>query len=145
MNSMLELFPSIVRDVDVYCQPTLLEEKPIEENEYYCTKKNIMANPFSKDTAKAKENARNQEIVISDDEAKLVYRCHYPGCNKTFARLSYLLQHEFTHTGEMPYKCTKCDEKFFKKCDFKEHKKIHKLQARQAKLAAIEERKKNRI
>jgi len=104
-----------------------------------------MANPFSKESAKSKENIRNQEIVISDDEAKLVYRCHYPDCNKTFARLSYLLQHEFTHTGEMPYKCTKCDEQFFKKCDFKEHKKIHKLEARQARLAAIAERKKNRM
>jgi len=147
INSMLELFPSIVSEVDVYCQPALLEDEPVEEDDILknSNKKNIMANPFSKESAKSKENIRNQEIVISDDEAKLVYRCHYPDCNKTFARLSYLLQHEFTHTGEMPYKCTKCDEQFFKKCDFKEHKKIHKLEARQARLAAIAERKKNRM
>ncbi|OUM64851.1 hypothetical protein PIROE2DRAFT_24400, partial [Piromyces sp. E2] len=54
-----------------------------------------------------------------------VYRCKYPDCDKTFARLSYLLQHEFSHTGEMPYQCRKCEEQFFKKCDYIEHKKMH--------------------
>jgi len=130
MESMFELFPSIASNVDVYCEPKFLKETEVSSSGN--TKKATIFNPFAKEPNY--KCTKNQEVIITDSsEPKLVYRCHYPNCDKTFARLSYLLQHEYTHTGVMPYKCRKCNEQFFLKCDFKKHKQIHKLNARKAK------------
>uniref|UniRef100_A0A8D0A6H0 C2H2-type domain-containing protein n=1 Tax=Sander lucioperca TaxID=283035 RepID=A0A8D0A6H0_SANLU len=37
---------------------------------------------------------------------------HCTVCGNRFIRLAHLRNHQRTHTGERPYKCTECDKSF---------------------------------
>ena len=50
--------------------------------------------------------------------------CPYPNCDKTFSRPSRLKAHEFSHTGEKPFKCH-CGKAYARSFHLQRHMKTH--------------------
>ncbi|KAI7934338.1 hypothetical protein MJO28_017184 [Puccinia striiformis f. sp. tritici] len=53
------------------------------------------------------------------------YQCMEPGCGKTFSRPSSLKIHSYSHTGQKPFKCMRCDRAFSVQSNLKRHQKVH--------------------
>ncbi|PLW33247.1 hypothetical protein PCANC_20998 [Puccinia coronata f. sp. avenae] len=53
------------------------------------------------------------------------YQCLEPGCGKTFSRPSSLKIHSYSHTGQKPFKCMRCDRAFSVQSNLKRHQKVH--------------------
>ena len=46
-------------------------------------------------------------------------------CDKSFSIAGHLREHDRTHTGEMPFKQTKCNKSFSRSCSLKEYERTH--------------------
>lgn len=47
--------------------------------------------------------------------------CEYPGCDKKFARTSFLILHRRDHTNERKYTCDKCSKQYKQKSHLDRH------------------------
>nr|AAL28504.1 GM08802p [Drosophila melanogaster] len=63
-----------------------------------------------------------QRNEISTDERK----CKV--CSKVFNSVAYLKEHMMRHTGEQPFRCTRCYRKFVEESKFTAHMESHKHQ-----------------
>lgn len=52
-------------------------------------------------------------------------RCPWPGCTRSFTRRFRFAEHHLTHTGEKPFKCTRCPAAFLRRHDHQEHEIGH--------------------
>ncbi|KAI5181764.1 hypothetical protein NEOKW01_1928 [Nematocida sp. AWRm80] len=50
-----------------------------------------------------------------------VHSCGHSGCSKVFSKLSLLQEHENTHLGIRPYKCSLCDKSYYKQSHLMVH------------------------
>jgi uncharacterized Zn-finger protein len=48
-------------------------------------------------------------------------KCDYPGCEKRFARSSYLILHRRDHTNERKYSCDRCSQQYKQKSHLDRH------------------------
>ena len=51
------------------------------------------------------------------------YAC--PVCDRKFAQITDIKNHERTHTGEKPYGCVYCDKTFARKYVMNKHERTH--------------------
>ncbi|KAK3909000.1 Zinc finger protein 341 [Frankliniella fusca] len=66
---------------------------------------------------------KTRESVFEPRAPKLT--CEY--CNKQFAKLFDLRQHQRSHTGEKPFHCNACGKSFAQKSNLKKHIRTHKV------------------
>ncbi|CAH1124184.1 unnamed protein product [Ceutorhynchus assimilis] len=60
----------------------------------------------------------------NSNSADAVHACEY--CGKKFRFLNNLEVHRRSHTGELPYKCTVCDQSYAGSSKLKRHMKVHR-------------------
>ncbi|XP_050300638.1 B-cell lymphoma/leukemia 11B isoform X2 [Anthonomus grandis grandis] len=60
----------------------------------------------------------------NSSSADVVHSCEY--CGKKFRYLNNLEVHRRSHTGELPYKCTVCDQAYAGSGKLKRHMKVHR-------------------
>ncbi|XP_046867202.1 zinc finger protein 627 [Drosophila willistoni] len=53
------------------------------------------------------------------------FQCPQPECSKRFFSSSELKHHQISHTQLRPFGCTKCQARFLRKSNYKQHMKIH--------------------
>lgn len=70
-----------------------------------------------------KKIKKSRESVFEPRPPKLT--CEY--CNKQFAKLFDLRQHQRSHTGEKPFQCSACGKSFAQKSNLKKHIRTHKV------------------
>jgi len=70
---------------------------------------------------------RSKSVSKHKDDANTIYKCEFPGCNKTFTRPYNLSSHARTHTSERPFLCPypTCDKAFARQHDRNRHAKLH--------------------
>ena len=61
----------------------------------------------------------------SKDATVIILHCNFPDCLMEFNSRWSLIRHMSTHTGEKPFQCSTCDERFVQKCSLRRHIKIH--------------------
>ncbi|MBW0521554.1 hypothetical protein O181_061269 [Austropuccinia psidii MF-1] len=64
-------------------------------------------------------------LISSQTSQQHRYQCMEPGCGKTFSRPSSLKIHNYSHTGQKPFKCLRCDRAFSVQSNLKRHQKVH--------------------
>ncbi len=75
---------------------------------------------------KKKDNEIRQSFKKIRRKINYSYRCPATGCNKNYKTISSLERHQRTHTGENPYVCPLCPDKFYRKDYLKKHiYKVH--------------------
>ena len=52
-------------------------------------------------------------------------QCPYENCDKTFKHKSLMILHARTHTGDKPFKCQFCEQRFITKGNKKDHERRH--------------------
>jgi len=64
-------------------------------------------------------------VSSSDSSVEKVYKCDFPECTKTYARLYSLKRHLVSHSGVKKFVCRTCGKRFALKQCLKEHSFIH--------------------
>lgn len=54
----------------------------------------------------------------------LKHACSFPNCSKRFVSRSQLQRHELCHTGERPFQCNKCKNRYKQKTHLQRHSTI---------------------
>eukprot|EP00727_Mastigamoeba_balamuthi_P001826 m51a1_g11640 hypothetical protein (157) ;mRNA; f:240-710 len=63
--------------------------------------------------------------LLPPAEETLPFRCGVPGCDHSFAESKSLVEHIRTHTGETPFVCELCGQKFRQAANLRDHRKTH--------------------
>ncbi|KAF8354578.1 hypothetical protein PRIPAC_96201 [Pristionchus pacificus] len=72
-----------------------------------------------------KDGLQKHQLTHLDADAKPSFKCET--CHKTLASRQMLELHTKTiHMGERPFKCSKCDKAFTRKCRLRDHLNTHK-------------------
>ena len=88
---------------------------------------NTLSLPFSCDICAEtfkKEHLLTAHVRV-EHEGKQAYLCPVPKCGKEFSRRTDLKKHGLVHTGERPYACAYCDQRFISSSNLNKHERQH--------------------
>lgn len=104
--------------------PSVVEENPSEGSS--TRKSNRKRNLSYKmvDGSYLSDITKDKDVVqrkYKEDTEDNIYKCSEPGCTKAFGRLYNLKSHMQMHSGDKPFECPTCKQRFLRKHDMHRH------------------------
>ena len=114
-KNLVECYPCKVED----CQ--ILFETKEELLEHSKTHTNLNKCSFPKCQKSFIKNVNLRKHIKVHFKNRRKFYCPYEGCGKSFTASYSLTLHYRIHSGFTPYKCEKCDKKFFDRANYHYH------------------------